>query len=363
MPDTGAGGHAPDPDEIDRRLRELTEEVGKSRIHEPSALERLAAAKQAQKRAERKRGSRMLAVGAVIVVLAGGGAFAWLRIHPPSWLSRAAVRSTPSVRVIPKISPARPSFSPSTVNGPPADPFANSPADGWANGAAGITIPAARPHGPYTSGQVAAAYAQTRTILIAANLDPATLHGGKPNALANLLISQQRKDFLGGLNKIGLDSHGYPVSTRTWVTSFAPGTSFLTNVVKTRGTLSARISTLSGVRALSVEVNYIFVYAVKSSRDASDWLRVVEHIYGTIDFAAWDDPGGRLEPWFNLTGSIAGVMCSTDDGYVHPDFPNGPPSSIAPSGPPVNPYSTATPTPEPSNSSSNNYNCQRATGT
>jgi hypothetical protein len=64
-----------------------------------------------------------------------------------------------------------------------------------------------------------------------------------------------------------------------------------------------------------------------------------------------------------LTGSIAGVMCSTDDGYVHPDFPNGPPSSIAPSGPPVNPYSTATPTPEPSNSSSSNYNCQRATGT
>ena len=364
MPDGGTDGRAPDPDEIDRRLRELTEEIGKSRVHEPSALERMAAAKRAQKAAERRRGTRMLAVGVAVVVLAGGGVFAWLRIHPPSWLHRTAARSTPAVRAVPKVSPPHSLFSsPTTVNGPPRDPFAGSPADGWADGAAGITIPAARPHGPYTAAQVAAAYAQTRSILIAMNLDPATLRGGKPDALANLLISQQRKPFLSDLNKVGLDSHGFPVSSRTMVASFAAGTSFLTNVVKTRGTLSARIATMSGVRTLSVEVNYIFVYAVASSHDASDWLRVVDHVTGTVDFAQWDDPGGRLEPWDGLTMSQAGVVCSTNDGYIHPDSPNGPPSTVTPSGTPVDPYSTATPTPAPSSSSNNTNNCQPTTGT
>lgn len=365
MPDGGTGGHAPDPDEIDRRLRELTEEIGKSRIHEPSALERAAAAKRAQKQAQRKRGHRTLAVAVVIVLLAGGGVFTWLRIHPPSWLHLAAARSTTGAAKVPTVSPGKPlssASSPVTAKGPPANPFASSQAKGWPNGAAGITIPAARAHGPYSAAQVAAAYAQTRTMLIAMNLDPATLRGGKPSALANLMISQQRKQFLGGLNKVGLDSHGFPLSTRSMVASFAPGTSFLTNVVKTRGTLSARISTVSGVRALSVEVNYTFVYAVASSDDTSDWLRVVDHVYGTVDFAPWDDPGGRLEPWDAMTMSQAGALCGTNDGYIHPAFPNGPPSSVTPSGPPVDPYATATPTPAPS-SSSNTYICQSTTGT
>jgi hypothetical protein len=359
MPDGGTGGHAPDPDDIDRRLRELTEEIGKSRIHEPSALERAAAAKRAQREAQHKRGGRMLAVIVAIVVLAGGGTFAWLRIHPPSWLHKTAARSTPVVRATQKATPTQPPSSPATVNGPPSDPFAGSPAAGWANGAAGITIPPARPHGPYTAAQVAAAYAQARTMLVAMNLDPATLRGGKPTAMANLMISQQRKQFLGGLDKTGQDSHGFPLSTRTMVAAFAPGTSFLTNVVKTRGTLSARISTVSGVRALGVEVNYIFVYAVASSQNASDWLRIVDHVTGTVDFAPWDDPGGRLEAWDSLTMSQAGALCGTNDGYIHPDFPNGPPSSVTPSGPPVDPYSTATPAPGNSSSST----CQATTGT
>jgi hypothetical protein len=54
MPD-GAGGSHPDPEEIDRKLRKLTEEIGKPRIHEPSALERMVAARQAEKKAQRKR--------------------------------------------------------------------------------------------------------------------------------------------------------------------------------------------------------------------------------------------------------------------------------------------------------------------
>src|SRR6185437_8093216 len=37
--------------------------------------------------------------------------------------------------------------------GPPADPFAGTPADSWANGAAGIVTPAAAAHVPYSKSQ------------------------------------------------------------------------------------------------------------------------------------------------------------------------------------------------------------------
>src|SRR6266496_5541219 len=81
MPD-GAGGSHPDPEEIDRELRKLTEEIGKSKIHEPSALERMVAARQAEKKVQRKRDSRVLAaLLAAMVLIVGGGVFTWLRVR------------------------------------------------------------------------------------------------------------------------------------------------------------------------------------------------------------------------------------------------------------------------------------------
>jgi len=45
------------------------------------------------------------------------------------------------------------------------------------------------------------------------------------------------------------------------------------------------------------------------------------------------------------------------DGYIHPDFPHGPPPSVQASGAPVDPYSLATP------SALSGYGCQATTGT
>jgi hypothetical protein len=123
----------------------------------------------------------------------------------------APATSSPSVAVTP-------------YSGPPADPFGGTPADHWADGAAGITIPAAAPHGPFTASEVAAAYATTRRLLIAQDLDQTTLRGGAPTAFADVLTTQQRAQFTAGLDKIGLDKQGYELSTRTWVASFATST-------------------------------------------------------------------------------------------------------------------------------------------
>lgn len=345
MPES-AGGNQPDPVEDERKPGRLTGVNGQARTHEPSPLERLVAARQAEKQAQRKRDSRVLALLAlVLVVLFGGGAFALVRADP-SWLHRGLVRPTASARTpgpTPTASLATP-LSPLNVNAPPVDPFAGTPADGWADGAAGITIPAARAHGPYTKAEVRSAYETTRKLLIAANLDWPTLHGGAPTALADLLTQQQRTQFLSGLHTTALNKDGTEQNTRTWVSSFAPGsTKFVTTVIRVHGTMSASTATDSGVAVLRITVDYLFVYAVEPPHDPADWMRIVQQAYGSVDFAQWDDPGGPLEPWYSVGSETAGDRCGSRDGYIHPDFPQGPPDSVQPSGTPRDPYSLATP--------------------
>ena len=287
----GAGGKEPDP--------------------ELSPLERLVAAKQAERLAQRKRDSRVLVVLlAVAVVLVGGGVFAVVRVDP-SLFHQAAAHKTSSAesaqsaqpsaqQVVPKASLGL-AQSPLTANGPPADPFAGSPADGWADGAAGITIPAAKAHGPYTAAQVRAAYDTTRKILIAENLDSPTLRGGAPTAFADLLTKQERTLFLTGLTTRALNKNGTEQNTRTWVTSFAPGTTqFVTTVVKVRGTMSARTADDSGTVVLRITFDYLFSYAVEPPGVPADWMRIVQQRYGYVDFGQWDDPGGPLEPWLTV---------------------------------------------------------------
>jgi hypothetical protein len=341
MADGDPGDASGQDDEIDRRLRELTAEISSaSRIHEPSAAERARAAAKRQKRPRRRRGSLLTAWGIVIVVLAAAGAATWFHFHSSS----RALNDTQPVRngpVPPSSSASASAASPPSVTaGPPADPFAGTRAVNWANGAAGIVVPSASPHGEFTAAQVKAAYQYTRNILIAENLNWPTLDGGAPNAFADLLTAQQRDDFDKGLDKIGLDKQGSPLSTRAWVTSFAPGTtSFVTTTVKVNGTMSAGETVLFGRKALRVKVDYLFVYAVEPPGHPDDWMRIVVQDYDTLDFAQWFNPGGSLEPWLTSAGgSTAGGQCGMTDGYVHPAYPNGARSGVQPSGAPVDPY-------------------------
>jgi hypothetical protein len=355
----GDAGHR--DDEIDRKLRELTAEISAaSRIHEPSAAERARAAAKRQKRpprpARRRRGGLLAAWVIVIALLAVGGTVTWSHFHS----SPSALDDTQPVRngPVPSSSVSAVSSSPSVAAGPPADPFTGTPADHWADGAAGIAVPSARSHGRFTAAQVQAAYQDTRKILIAGNLDWPTLRGGAPTAFADLLTSQQRGDFIKGLDKIGVDSHGFPLSTRTWVTSFAPGTTrFITTVVKVHGSMSAGTDVYSGVPALRVQVDYLFVYAIEPPGNPDGWMRVVVQDYDTLDFAQWDGPGGPLEPVLTSNANDAsGGQCGMTDGYIHPAYPNGAQSGVQPSGAPLTPYSTATP-------SASGSRCHPTTGT
>jgi hypothetical protein len=107
---------------------------------------------------------------------------------------------------------------------------------------------------------------------------------------------------------------------------------------------------------MRITLNYLFVYAVEPPGSPVDWMRVVDHEAGYVDFAPWDDPGGPLEPWFSAGTGKAGAECGSADGYIHPAYPHGPPPTIQPSGSAIDPYSLATPAP------ADHGTCQRTTG-
>jgi hypothetical protein len=332
----------------------------------PSPLERLVAARKAEQKVQRTKDSRVLAaIGLAAVVVIGGGVFAFAHFAPQSWRNQAAalVKSSASGRPSSAASPAvkltTQPLSPVDADGPPGDPFSGTPADRWADGAAGITIPAARAHGSYSAAQVRSAFEITRKLLVAGNLDWPTLRGGKPTAFADLLTKGQRVTFLAGLRTRALNKDGTQRNTRTWVTSFAPGsTEFVTTVIKVHGTMSARAASEFRTPVLRVRFDYFFVFAVEPPGDPARWMRIVQQQYDTVDFASWDKPDGPLEPWVYGTGvGTAGVRCSTQDGYFHPDYSQGRSVDQPASGAPQDPYASDTPSTGPAES------CRTVTGT
>jgi hypothetical protein len=346
----GAGGHAPE-DEFDRALRALTEgTAGAARFRELSAAERekagAAAARAARRQAEelaravkaeqkrarrrgqswdepaRSRGGRARRMVAVIAAIAliGAGVFALQRFARP--LGGGVSGSAP-VTSGPTPSGTAPAPQPSAAPGPPADPFAGTPSDHWANGADGIITPAAKPVGPYSAAQVAAAYATTKKLLIAALLDKQTLLGGEPTAFASLLNAKQRAQFLAGLNTHGTYANLQPRSTRRLVVSFAPGSARLIGpVIKVHGSMKAEVGHENGRDYLFIDVSYTSVYPVERPGAAADWMRILADKYGTVAFAHFATLTGPLEPFDDTIVGDAGGLCPRSEGFIHPDYPS-----------------------------------------
>lgn len=372
---TWSEGSPNDPGEIDPLFRELERELGRpARFVEPSAAERARkptkkmgrrAARKAKKlrkpvqeprsgqQAARTRSQatgsgrarppaagdgrgRSLLAAAIVVVFVAGAVFWIFKLKTSESADQKPVTNgaTPSGQHVVSSTP-----TPTLAN-----PFAGTPAASYADGALGIVIPAAHPVGTYSAAQVAAAYRRTKKMIIAARLDETTLHGGSPNAFADMLISQQRAQFISQLDKIGLTSSGFQASSRTWVTSFAPGTAQLVGkVIKVHGDMYATTGRNGSFHVLRVHADYLFVYAVERPGQPATLMRIVVRDVVDVDFAAYTVPGGPLEPWWRPEGGgVAGARCDVNDGFVHPQFPNGAPDKVKPTGAPVDPYDQST---------------------
>jgi hypothetical protein len=383
MGEPPGGPDQPDtPDGIDKLLREIDAELHQpAKFKEPSAAERARKprlrdrrkaerlrkpvpgpssapgpdhwrsgpaqpqrASSARGRASSARGRAWWARGRawsllIAVVVIGGLAAAGIE------LPKLALHKTPAAAdSTPAKNGATPTSQPTTAGASSlpsptlAAPFLGTPAQSYADGAAGILIPPAHSVGSYSAAQVEAAYRKTRRLLIAANLNAATLKGGTPNAFARLLVSKQRTQFQAGLDKTGTGSRGAPLSTRAWVMAFAPGTELVGSVIKVYGSMQAATGKDDGDTVLNIQTNYLFVYAVMEPGVPSSLVRIVAHAEGPVMFATWDDPGGPLEPWWDVGTGKAGAQCGSTDGYVHPQYPAASPGKVKPTGAPVNPY-------------------------
>ena len=365
MADTGhRDGGAGDPlaQEFDEKF------AAGARFREPSAAER---ARRQSRLARRKRARlarkysatagerppRVVRTVLTLLLFAGVlGAAGWVLyvdLTHPAPAARAGAPASPAAAKVTASPPARPQgfFS-------PLAPFAGSPAESYADGAAGIVPPGPHAVGRYPAAQVARAYAMVKEMLAAAHLNTRTLMGGPPTAFARLLTASERHEFYRDLNKTGVARQGWLRSTRSWVTSFAPGSARLvTSVIRVHGFMHAVTATVSGGRpVLRIKADYLFVYAVERPGVPGTGMRIVERDVVWVDFAHWDRLTGPLEPWWTPEGGgPAGSRCDVNDGYVHPDFPSSVPDRTPASGKPINPYDQSI--------SPRHQGCQLTTGT
>ncbi|MFD5726685.1 hypothetical protein ACFWMT_11345 [Streptomyces sp. NPDC058368] len=275
---------------VTQRLREETGPPPGWRTHQPP----------------RRRGRIWYVVGLVVVValfvvaLVPGRAAGWLGF-PGGGGSTAAT-------------PGRPTLD---------DPFKGSPAEHWAAGTAGITMPSARATGWMSEKQVSDALDSSLAFLSDAGLDPAVLRGERPvKAIAALNTKQP------GIKEYLTTSFDTPSRTNDPLLLFSrfdPSYARLAgDVIKTRGALTYREGEAG---AVEVTADVTFVYAVVRASGGSD--EVARTIARREIVMSWDDPDKVIGTpgTFALTSyrlDAANGGCENTTGYFRPEFEKEP---------------------------------------
>lgn len=203
-----------------------------------------------------------------------------------------------------------------------AEPFRGSPAARWADGAAGITVPAAKATGWMDAAQVAQALGRSRDFLAAAGLDPRVLSGARPTRAIALLNPHQEdvKQYLRTALSAGTPTPD--TDPLLLFSRFRPEQARLVgDVVKTRGRLTYR----EGKRgAVEVTADVTFVYPVTPAASDGDG-EVIRTIVRRQIVMSWDDPDKVVtEPGTMSLVSYALDMtnggCDAPTGYFVPPF-------------------------------------------
>ncbi|MEV3992073.1 hypothetical protein AB0J57_24500 [Streptomyces sp. NPDC049837] len=202
------------------------------------------------------------------------------------------------------------------------EPFRGSPAAGWADGAAGIQVPEAKPVGGMSEKDVQHALTSAKALLVAANLDPATLRGERPRAALDLLDPLQadgRVMLEKALTDPGTDRDPLWVFSRFDASEVRPAG----NVVKVRGRLTYERGERDG--QVLVHADYTFVYPVVKADPggATEVARTVVRRQMTL--ALYDPAKIRTTPGklyvLRMEASAGNDDCSRDgDGFLHPQF-------------------------------------------
>lgn len=216
-------------------------------------------------------------------------------------------------------------------------PFKGSPAARWADGAAGISLPAARATGWMSKEQVAQALDRSRDFLAESSLDPGVLGGERPRQAIELINPHQQdvQNYLATAfrapsredDPLLLFSRFDHAKVR-----------LVGDVVKTRG----RITFREGERgAVEVTTDVTYVYPVVRAAEGSE--EVARTIVRREVVMSWDDPAKVVvEPGtFSLVSYKTDTTnggCDTFTGYFTPEFSAERATSDQGEGPEVDPY-------------------------
>ncbi|MCF6521533.1 hypothetical protein [Streptomyces sp. JJ36] len=233
----------------------------------------------------------------------------WLGTADASEKPLAAETAAPSSAPPQEAYPDRPTLD---------EPFAGSPARRWAEGAAAIELPEARAVGDVSAAEVEAGLMRAKEFLVAANLDPRVLAGGRPAEALSLVDPLQT---------------GYLAELRSWVrnpsvendpkwvfTRFDPDEVRLVgDTVKVRG----RMTVEEGKQGKAeIHADYTFVYPLTKAQEAGEVTRTIVRrslVAEVVDREKWEATEGKL--WIaGHVGDIANDACAVGDGFIHPSF-------------------------------------------
>ncbi|WP_327415806.1 hypothetical protein [Streptomyces sp. NBC_01233] len=319
------------PTEPSARARMVTERLRATQGQEPPGW------RTGPARRERRRPGRL---GAALAVLGVAG-LALIAVRPELVIDRLtgkteARQEARNAAPLPGESGRPTAPPPSTAPDQPTlqEPFRGSPALQWADGAAGIEVPAATAVGGMSQQQVADALEKARQFLIATNLDPATLRGERP-AAALAILDPRQPDVPQRLEQ----SLAKPTAENTPVLLF---TRFdqakvkpVGDVVKVRGSMRAEQGEPG---ELLVVTDYTFVHPMTDGGTSVQRTIVRRQVtLSLLDPARWEATRGRLQ-LRKYVSEWSNVECDSADGFLHPDFPREAPAGPAPTGPAVDPY-------------------------
>lgn len=288
----------------------------------------------------RGRGRRRLKAAAAIVFVAG---LALIALRPELLIDRvtgkAESRSAAEQAGPLPAESVRPSAAPEAVypDSPTLkEPFRGSPALQWAEGAAAIEVPPATAVGGMSQDQVADALAKAKAFLVAANLDPATLRGERPEAALALLDPRQPEvpqSLARGLAQPDADEKDNPVML---FTRFDPAeVRPVGDVVKVRGSMRAEAGDPGELRVVT---DYTFVHPMTKGGESVQRTIVRRQItFSVLDPSRWQATKGRLQ-LHRYDSEWSNVRCEATRGFLHPDFPQDMTPGTQPSGPASDPY-------------------------
>ncbi|MEU3558282.1 hypothetical protein [Streptomyces fragilis] len=345
-------------EELARFLRESAEGTAADAPKEPSARARMVTARLREQEARgelpqgwrtpadlgghRRRAARHRRVKAALagVVVLGLAVLALnpslLPGHP--WGDGPATGDPATARRLPAET-AAPTAAPGAAPGAATleDPFAGSPAARWQEGAESVVMPPAKATGVFSRQQVARALEGTRTLLVDANVAPATLRGAQPKAALGVLDPLQ-PELLDDL-RTSLRDPGEEDNPLLLFSRFDPEE---TRVVGDRVRARGRTTLEEGERgALSITADYTFVYPVtRADEDSTEVTRAVVRRVLRLEMPDPErvvaTPGKLMIKRYDSQWSNGG--CGTADGWAHPEFPSDPHGAAPSGGATVDPY-------------------------